>query len=90
MFLTHGFYPDARFTVSIKTRHVTQHQPHLTGGFKALQHLFVQLFAVLKEVVNRALFAMRRNQLFHAHLIRLDIVTSFARQDHQLAHHVFT
>jgi hypothetical protein len=35
-----------------------EHQPHLAGRLQALQHLLVQLFAILKEVINRTLFTV--------------------------------
>ena len=52
MFLTHRFHADARFAVGVETRHITQHQPHFLSGFQTLQHLLVQLIAVLKEMVD--------------------------------------
>ena len=52
MFLTHRFDADARFAVGVETRHVAQHQSHFLGRFQTLQHLLVQLIAVLKEMVD--------------------------------------
>ena len=89
MFRANRFNTNASFAVSIKTRHIAQHQPHFTRRFQTLHHLLVQLIAILKEMVNRAFFTMRRHQRFHANLVRFDVVTRFTRQNHQLTHHIF-
>ena len=89
MLFAHRFNADAGFTVSVKSRDVAQHQAHFARRFQTLQHLLVQRFAVLKEVIDRPLFAVGGHQRLNAHLIRLDVVTRLTGQDHQLAHDVF-
>ena len=89
MLFAHRFHADAGFTIGVKTRDVAQHQAHLARRFQTLQHLVVQRFTVLEEVINRALFAVGRHQGLHAHLIRFDVVTRLTRQNHQLTHNVF-
>ncbi|CUZ96533.1 Uncharacterised protein [Serratia marcescens] len=88
MLRTHRLHADPRLAVGVETRHVTQHQAHFAGGLKALLHLLVQRLAVLEELIDGALLAARRHQRLDPHLVRFDVVARFARQDHQLAHHI--
>ena len=90
MFRTHRLDTDARFSVGLETCHVAQHQTHLVRRFQTLHHLLVKLFTIFKEMIHRTLFTAGRHQRLDADGIRLDVITGFARQDHQLTHHVFT
>ncbi|CNT92975.1 Uncharacterised protein [Salmonella enterica subsp. enterica serovar Bovismorbificans] len=90
MFRTHRFNADARFAIGVETRHVTQHQPQFAGCLQTLHHLFIQRVAVFEKVIDRPFFTVRRHQRFYTHLIRLDVVSRLARQNHQLTHDIFS